>query len=179
MATKKQLKANRANARKSTGPKTLMGKFTSRFNALKHGLASQKIVTIPGESYDAYCELLMNIMFEYDPQTAYQRQLVEQLANDLWRRRRIPAFDAGVFYVRFCEAHTKCGDTPESVDQEDPEVRAYQESLLYGLAFIGEAEKGDVIGKLSRYEASLMNSIKRTVKMLEEAGCTATPRGGD
>jgi hypothetical protein len=64
MASKKQIEANRANARKSTGAKTDMGKFISRFNAVKHGLASQKMVTLVGESNDAYLELLVKVMFE-------------------------------------------------------------------------------------------------------------------
>ena len=39
MATEKQIAANRANAQKSTGPKTLAGKLKSSRNALKHGLS--------------------------------------------------------------------------------------------------------------------------------------------
>ena len=153
-----------------------MGKLISRFNALQHGLASQKMVTTPGESNDAYLELLMNVMFDYDPQTAYQRQLVEHLANLLWRLRRAAAFEAGVFYVRYCEVHMECGERPESRDDEDQEVRATEESLLYGLTFIREAETGDALGKLGRYETILVNSVKKTVKMLQESGCTAKPR---
>ena len=177
MASNKQIEANRENARKSTGPKTLMGKFTSRFNALKHGLASQKMVTIVGESNDAYLEHFVKVMFEYDPQTACQRQLVEQLTILLWRLRRAAAFEAGVFNVRYCEARVKWGETPESGDDEEQEVRATEECLLYGLTFIREAEAGDVLTKLSRHETYLMNLIKKTVNMLEESGCTATPRG--
>ncbi len=41
MATDAQIEANQANAQKSTGPRTMEGKMTSRRNALKHGLASE------------------------------------------------------------------------------------------------------------------------------------------
>jgi hypothetical protein len=44
MATDKQFTANRANAKKSTGPKTESGKQISRRNALKHGLTGEAIV---------------------------------------------------------------------------------------------------------------------------------------
>lgn len=38
MATDKQIAANRRNAQKSTGPKTLNGRATSSRNAFRHGL---------------------------------------------------------------------------------------------------------------------------------------------
>ena len=44
MATKKQIAANRKNAKKSTGPKTAKGKARSSRNALKHGLLSRQVV---------------------------------------------------------------------------------------------------------------------------------------
>src|SRR3954447_17446262 len=40
MATAKQIAANRANAQRSTGPTTAMGKATSSRNAYRHGLSS-------------------------------------------------------------------------------------------------------------------------------------------
>ena len=40
MASEKQIAANRANAQKSTGPKTMAGKLKSSQNAYQHGLSS-------------------------------------------------------------------------------------------------------------------------------------------
>ena len=39
MATEKQIAANRANAQKSTGPRTAAGRLKSSRNALRHGLS--------------------------------------------------------------------------------------------------------------------------------------------
>ena len=39
MATEKQIAANRANAKRSTGPKTAAGKLKSSGNAYRHGLS--------------------------------------------------------------------------------------------------------------------------------------------
>ena len=39
MATEKQIAANRANAKRSTGPKTAVGKMVSSRNAFRHGLS--------------------------------------------------------------------------------------------------------------------------------------------
>jgi hypothetical protein len=40
MATEKQIAANRANAKRSTGPKTVSGRRASSRNALRHGVCS-------------------------------------------------------------------------------------------------------------------------------------------
>ena len=40
MASEKQIAANRANAKKSTGPKTAAGRSKSSRNALRHGLSA-------------------------------------------------------------------------------------------------------------------------------------------
>ena len=48
MTTEKQLRANRKNAKKSTGPNTPEGKARSSKNALKHGLLARDAV-LPGE----------------------------------------------------------------------------------------------------------------------------------
>ncbi len=48
MASKEQIKANRENAKKSTGPRTNSGKARTAKNALKHGLLAQDAV-LPGE----------------------------------------------------------------------------------------------------------------------------------
>jgi hypothetical protein len=39
MASEKQIRANRANAKRSSGPKTAAGRFRSSRNALRHGLS--------------------------------------------------------------------------------------------------------------------------------------------
>jgi hypothetical protein len=39
-----QIAANRANAQKSTGPKTDAGRNASKMNALKHGIFSSEIL---------------------------------------------------------------------------------------------------------------------------------------
>jgi hypothetical protein len=39
MATEKQIRANRANAKRSSGPKTVAGRLTSSRNSYRHGLS--------------------------------------------------------------------------------------------------------------------------------------------
>ena len=44
MASEAQIQANRANAQKSTGPRTAEGKATVAQNAVKHGLRAEQMV---------------------------------------------------------------------------------------------------------------------------------------
>jgi hypothetical protein len=43
MTSQRQIEANRRNAKRSTGPKTLAGKAAVKKNALKHGLTSANV----------------------------------------------------------------------------------------------------------------------------------------
>lgn len=47
MVSDKQLAANRRNAKRSTGPKTLAGKSTASRNALRHGLSAPSTLNVP------------------------------------------------------------------------------------------------------------------------------------
>ena len=66
MATPAQINANRANALKSTGPRSVEGKSAARFNALKHGIDAASIV-IPGEDPAEYEALAAHYLDEYRP----------------------------------------------------------------------------------------------------------------
>ena len=59
MSTEMQIKANRQNAQKSTGPRTQDGKEAVSQNAVKHGLCASKNV-IKTESQEEYnlCSLI-------------------------------------------------------------------------------------------------------------------------
>jgi len=56
MATKKQIAANRRNAKKCTGPKSPQGKATSSMNNLRHGLRARTII-LRGEKQEDFDEI--------------------------------------------------------------------------------------------------------------------------
>ena len=53
MATEKQIAANRANAKKSTGPKSVTGKERSSRNSIKHGLSGLATRSSPAATRNA------------------------------------------------------------------------------------------------------------------------------
>jgi hypothetical protein len=95
MPTEKQIRANRANARKSTGPKSAHGKATSSRNALKHGLSAQKIL-IEGEDPAAFDRFRDAMFSDIQQRGELQIELVEQAISTLWRLKRVPRFEAAI-----------------------------------------------------------------------------------
>lgn len=95
MATELQKRANRANALKSTGPKTEAGKAAVRLNAVRHGLLSSAPVVAgeDGDEYAAFCEQLQS---ELAPVGVLESRLVGRIAGALWRLRRLEHIEAGM-----------------------------------------------------------------------------------
>ncbi len=90
--SEKQVVANRANGKKSNGPKTTSGKEIAKNNAVKHGLYSDSILINSRhlkESETEYQYLLDCLVAELEPTTEYQFILVQKIVNCLWRSRRI------------------------------------------------------------------------------------------
>ena len=99
MTSYRQIEANRRNALKSTGPKTEVGKQTSRRNAVRHGLTAETVIGAL-EDADDYKAFEAAITADYDAQSAVERELVLQLASLLWRLRRATMMETGLFEIQ-------------------------------------------------------------------------------
>ena len=87
-----RLAANRANAQRSTGPKTPEGKEKSKFNAVKHGLTSRyfpaviQAGTAEGQELEAVRTDLFNY---YEPMGPFEELVVGKIAVEYMRYRRL------------------------------------------------------------------------------------------
>ena len=92
----RKLAAQRANAQKSTGPRTVEGMAASRLNALKHGFFARDVVNSeldgPARAEEFY-SLLDALLEEFQPQSARERILVDEVAASCWRMRRIMRYE--------------------------------------------------------------------------------------
>ena len=95
MTTEKQIAANRENARKSTGPRTLNGKRKSRRNAVRHGLTAETVIDVIEEAAD-YEALAAAINVDFRPATNFELELIARLISLLWRLRRATAIESGL-----------------------------------------------------------------------------------
>src|SRR6478735_9974755 len=96
MTSLKQTEANRLNALKSTGPKTIEGKERSRCNAIRHGLTAETVI-VGFEDADDYESFEAIVIADYDARSAVERELVLRLASVLWRLRRATGIESGLF----------------------------------------------------------------------------------
>ena len=77
MTSERQKAANRANALRSTGPKTSKGKEVVRLNALRHGLLAHDIV-LPGEDEEAFEDLWNAVRANLSPVGPIEEFLADQ-----------------------------------------------------------------------------------------------------
>jgi hypothetical protein len=99
MTTFRQIEANRRNALKSTGPKTVAGKDQSRCNAVRHGLTAETVIGGLEDAED-YKAFEAAITADYEAQSAVERELVLRLASVLWRLRRATTMETGLFEIQ-------------------------------------------------------------------------------
>jgi hypothetical protein len=103
MASPAQINANRANAQKSTGPRSVEGKSASRFNALKRGIDAASIV-IPGEDPAVYDSLAAQYLIEYCPQSASESFHVDTMLRADWQKRRLETVEGDLFRTIMTES---------------------------------------------------------------------------
>ena len=90
--TPKKIAANRANAKKSTGPCTAAGKQHTRFNALTHGATARELkATMPlmGEDPAQYDRLREGFLASLPPANFLESYLLENMAETAWRQERL------------------------------------------------------------------------------------------
>jgi len=92
MSSLKQIRANRRNAKKSTGPTTKAGKENSRFNALVHGLRAESNL-LPGEDAPQFDQLLESLTVGWRPQDDREKSMIERIATAQWKLARL---DCGI-----------------------------------------------------------------------------------
>ena len=94
-SSQRRLEANRANAQKSTGPRTPQGKAHSSQNATTHGLARLKMNPLaPGcflsmEDESQFRNLLDEYVDTYNPQHRDELDLLTEAVYAKWRQQRM------------------------------------------------------------------------------------------
>ncbi len=93
MSSDAKIAANRANAKKSTGPRTTAGKAASSRNNTRHGLTA-KLFLLDTEDPAQYEALRSDLIDSYRPANGAELMLVEEIAQNFWRLQRARHIEA-------------------------------------------------------------------------------------
>lgn len=192
VSTHRQQLANRANARRSTGPKTKKGKRAIRLNSLQHGLSS-RVVVLPGEDEAAF-EIFRNELYAHlAPSGPMEGLLADRVISSAWRLRRAARAEVAILHrgVQKLEIG-RLGKIVRSLERlpttrfdfDEPRItdaashgkasraldRAYLErdrdEFLLGGAIEADAQSGCALTLLNRYEAGLERSLYKALQEL-------------
>lgn len=125
MTTTAQISANRFNARKSTGPRTLEGKRRVGLNAVRHGVLSANII-LAREDRDEFRALLGDLHADLAPVGALEVALIERIAVCIWRQRRLVRAEAATLDLELLDnkiavAVTRALDSGSRIKEDDLE----------------------------------------------------------
>ena len=95
MSTERQIEANRRNAAKSTGPRSVEGKAVSSRNALQSGIHAESTIII-GEDPDNLAQLADTFYRDHQPATAMECALLDNIIRDTWLLTRFFRIDAEI-----------------------------------------------------------------------------------
>jgi hypothetical protein len=180
MASLKQIEANRRNAQKSTGPRTIEGKQYSRSNALRHGLTAETVIGVL-ENAEDYATFEMALVAEYRVRSAVAHELVVRLASVLWRLRRATAIETGLFemqadplasFRQMLSQHVSTRETHGGQAPSHPPILAPLHPIKgchpdLAQSFLRLASASNfALDRLSRYEASLWRQADQLISTL-------------
>jgi len=175
----RQLIVRRANAKKSTGPRTPAGKAAVRLNPLKHGFFARDVVSpvLDGRDHAAEFKAILDAFVDqYQPANALERMLVDEIAACCWRIRRLLRYECR-------EAWRDEDDDRERAETEYPTdtlIRSFGLDKLANRQRIADLfQRGDVdslvlppdedLNKIIRFEATVKRNLYRAIACLDQA----------
>jgi hypothetical protein len=186
-----KLRANRLNARRSTGPRSARGKAIASKNARKHGLLSRELV-LPTEKGQELSTLREALMGDLRPQGTVETELVEHILGFVWRLRRVERIETGLLTFRVYDhqrdrastvvhqvERTPLNDvlemTPTTITDPGRHAIAMKDiarldalcdadTPALAVAFAADAE---ILATLMRYETTLRRNLQRALHELE------------
>ncbi len=169
MATEAQVEANRANAQKSTGPRTPEGKATVAQNAVKHGLLARAMI-LQGEDPQEFAEYREQMLNELYPDGMMEEELADRIVSLSWRLKRAARSQNAAFEALYdkyrADSPAVVGPAEErpSVNPDEPACDGSMVGRLLAEDFAGER----VLERLLMYERRIESSLYRTMAELRK-----------
>ena len=155
MVSDKQLAANRANAQKSTGPKTEEGKRRSALNALRHGLTGH-VVVLPEEDLEAYQKFTAGLVASCEPVGDREIHLAQTWADFQWAINRWRTAEENLFTLG------RVADLAGNLNIDHPEAH---NAMCDAKTFRADSA---IFDRLGRYGSRLLRDAANVLKQLDE-----------
>ena len=168
MSTQAQILANRRNAQKSTGPRTIEGKVVISQNAVKHGLtAGQDVIFSESQAdFDLYRDRMLG---ELSPVSPMESMLAERIVSLSWRLKRAVRIQNQAIDVM--NADQTSGSLAKltqsllfkSCDQSYTGPSDPAPALVLGRLAIKDFSNARVLDRLLMYERRIEHSLYKTI----------------
>src|SRR2546425_864559 len=141
MSTDAQIQANRANALRSTGPRTPEGKARSAQNSRQHGFTASTFAVVRLEDLNEVARLKADLTAVYQPVNSQELFAIERIALAQQALLRAARLESGLFTSALDQALDHTGRpiilmTPELVGDGDIEItRAQNRNFALGEGF--------------------------------------------
>ncbi len=171
LVTDKQLAANRANAARSTGPRSPEGKARSSQNARRHGFTASSFAIVRLEDLDGIARLADDLVATYQPANSQERFALERIAIAQQGLLRIARLESGLLTACLDEAVDRTDTpffqmSPELLDGVDV-TRQQNRNYCLALGFHRQAVKAPTWTLFLRYQAQAERLYRRAVEDLE------------
>ncbi len=165
-----QLAANRANAAKSTGPKTPEGKARSAQNSTKHGFAASAFAVVRLEDLDEVAHLKADLVSVYQPVNSQELFALERMALSQQAIVRAARLESGLFTTCLNEA-LDANDRPftpmskELAGDGDIEItRTQNRNYCLADGFLRQVRQSNGWSLFLRYQAQAERQYRRALE---------------
>jgi len=167
MASEKQIAANRLNARKSTGPRTLPGKAAVRLNSVTHGLTAKSIISPTEEGELEKLEAVRaSLEADWQPQTFTETLLLDEAAACWWRILRGRAAEGFCLAVSLKHLERTIDDFT-LVSDNDHYDHEHTKIEIMGTAFRARVS-GQEMTRISLYAGRNFRQFYRCFQQIEQ-----------
>jgi hypothetical protein len=168
-----RLAANRANAQRSTGPRTAEGKARSSQNAVKHGFTGSTFSIVRFEDIHEVGNLKCDAVSCYRPVNAEEMAAVERIALARLKILRGYRMEAGLFTFALDDALDPTGRPVrplcvETIDDNIPVTRPQNRNFILADGLRRMAAKDNLtLPLLLRYQVQADREYRRAVEDFE------------
>jgi hypothetical protein len=168
-----RLAANRANAAKSTGPRTPTGKAISAQNSRRHGFTASTFAVVRLEDLDEVAHLRADLLAVYQPVNSQELFAIERIALTQQALLRAARLETGLFTTCLNESLDSDGTPVVLMNQElagdgDIEItRAQNRNYLLGEGFHRMVRQSNSWSLVLRYQAQAERHYRRAVEEFE------------